>query len=386
MRTRRMISALGLILVLASTSLPGGSPVGAAAVDSDEQWDYVAESVSGQYEPVAGNFAGDFASDIYWYAPGAPVDTLYIGNDGVREWTKVRVEIDDDAVPVVGDFGGDELDDIIWYRAGSGIDRVWIATGGEEVFDTSGTVTLNGTYVPEVLRDWREGKKDRVFWYRAGDGTDPLWIFKPDGSHTVVTEQVRNTLQVVAGDWSGDGVEDLLLYGPGTLPDRVWTSHAGPFTSRSITINGRYQAVAVLGIPFDEVLLFGTGDKPDRYMHNTGSGFQTQPVLLPARGKAYTAGLGAAIVYSPLDFENIVIDDDDTAGSYYLSESRDVGPGHVPLIGNFENDDFLDVFWYGKGTNTDEVWYGHNPDLAEAPFGRHAPDGTDRRPGRANRP
>ena len=93
MRTRRMISALGLILVLASTSLPGGSPVGAAAVDSDEQWDYVAESVSGQYEPVVGNFAGDFSSDIYWYAPGAPVDTLYIGNDGVREWTKVRVAV-----------------------------------------------------------------------------------------------------------------------------------------------------------------------------------------------------------------------------------------------------------------------------------------------------
>ena len=240
--------------------------------------------------------------------------------------------------------------------------------------------------MPEVLRDWREGKKDRVFWYRAGDGTDPLWIFKPDGSHTVVTEQVRNTLQVVAGDWSGDGVEDLLLYGPGTLPDRVWTSHAGPFTSRSITINGRYQAVAVLAIPFDEVLLFGTGDKPDRYMHNAGSGFRTQPVLLPARGKAYTAGLGAAIVYSPLDFENIVIDDGDTAGSYYLSDSRDVGARPRPPDRELRERRLPRRVLVRQGHQHRRGLVRPQPDLAEAPAGRQAPDGTDRRAGRAIRP
>jgi hypothetical protein len=301
---------------------------------------------------------------VYWYAPGTGTDTLYIGNDGNRTFTKVQVPMDDDAVPVVGDFGGDELDDILWYRAGSGTDRLWIATGDEDVFDTSRTETLNGTYKPEVLRDWRSGKKDRIFWYRAGDGTDPLWIFAADASHTVVTEQVRNTLQVVPGDWSGDGVEDLLLYGPGTLPDRVWTSHAGHFTSKSISINGRYQAVAVLGVPFDEVLLFGTGDKDDRFLHNSGSGFQIESVYLPARGRAATAGIGAAVVYSPLDPENIVISDGASADTFYLSDTHDVGAGKVMLIGNYENDDFLDILWYGPGTAHDELWYGHNPDLA----------------------
>jgi hypothetical protein len=363
MRMRPTSWAAALALLLVAASLPGGPPAGA---ESDEQWDYTALAVSGHYEPLGGDFAGDFASDIYWYAPGSGTDTLYIGTAGERVWTKRQFPMNDDAVPVVGDFGGDVHDDILWYRPGPSTDRLWIATGDSELFDTTRTVTLNGDYRPEVLRDWRDGKKDRVFWYRPGEGTDPLWIFKPDATFTTVTSQIRNTLQVVPGDWSGDGVEDLLLYGPGSLPDRVWTSHAGAFTSKAITINGRYQAVTVLALPYDEVVLFGTGAKEDRYLHNSGSGFQIQPIFLPARGKAVSAGIGAAIVYSPLDPENIVVDFDGTAETFLLSESRDVGANKVLLVGNFENDDFFDLLWYGPGPAHDEIWYGHNDELAGA--------------------
>jgi hypothetical protein len=72
----------------------------------------------------------------------------------------------------------------------------------------------------------------------------------------------------------------------------------------------------------------------------------------------------AAVVYSPLDPENIVISDGASADTFYLSDTRDVGAGKVMLIGNYENDDFLDILWYGPGTSHDELWYGHNPDLA----------------------
>src|SRR5215211_2219518 len=118
MRTRRTAPALVLALAMATGSLVGSPTAGA---ESDGQWDYTLLSINGTYEPVSGDFAGDFATDVYWYAPG------------------------------------------------TGTDRLWIATGDEDVFDTSRTETLNGTYAPEVLRDWRSGKKDRIFWYRPGD-------------------------------------------------------------------------------------------------------------------------------------------------------------------------------------------------------------------------
>ena len=39
------------------------------------------------------------------------------------------------------------------------------------------------------------------------------------------------------------------------------------------------------------------------------------------------------------------------------------------LSGNFENDDFFDLMFYGPGSTADAFWYGHNPDLAGARAG-----------------
>jgi hypothetical protein len=371
MRRRRIMAVLAMALAFSGVGLTGGGPAGA---ESDAIWDYTDLSVSGQYEPFVGDFVGDFSSDIYWYAPGTGLDTIYVGTQGDRTFTKIRFPMDDDAVPVVGDFGGDDHDDILWYRSGPGTDRLWIATGDTDVFDTSRTVTLNGDYRPVVVHDFRSDKQDRVFWYRPGEGTDPLWIFHADATHTTVTEQIRNDLQVIAGDWTGDGVEDLLLYGPGSLPDRVWTSHKGHFSSRAVSVNGRYQVATVAQPQYDEVLFFGTGDKPDVMWHNSSSGFRSEPIYVPARGKPVTAGIGSAIVYSPIDRDDVVISDGTDAAAFYLSDTHDVGPGKVMLVGNFENDDFYDLVWYGPGTASDALWYGHNPDLA----GMSAPAGPSR--------
>ena len=342
-------------VVLALLAGIGASPAPAEA-ETDGVWDYEPASVSGSYEPFVGDFAGDLASDVFWYAPGTGVDTLWIGAEGERTVTKEQFAVDETTlVPVVGDFGGDTHDDIIWYQPGPGVDRLWIATGDETVFDTSRTVTLNGTYRPRVLHDYREGNKDRVFWYRPGDGTDPLWIFDADATYTTVTNQIRSTLQVIAGDWNGDGMEDLLLYGPGSLPDRLWRSRRGPFTSTNLSINGRYQATTVYAVPYDEVLFFGTGDNPDVYWHNSAGGFDSQSIYVPARGKAATAGIGAAIIYNPVGDDDVVIDSGDSAAAYALSDTRDIGSGKVVLIGDFDGDNYTDLIIYGPGAAGDQI-------------------------------
>ncbi|MBX3314588.1 MAG: hypothetical protein KF906_09730 [Actinobacteria bacterium] len=328
-----------------------------AEAESDGTWDYVSYSVSGVYFPIVGNFAGDKASDIYWYAPGAGVDTMYVGNEGSRTFDKVRIPMDEVATPIVGDFAGDDYDDIFWYRAGTAVDRLWVSEDTDDIFDTSITKSVSGTYQPKVLRDWRAEGKDRIFWYRPGDGTDPLWIFDEDGSHRSISQQIRSNLQVIAGDWNGDLVEDLFLYGPGSLPDRVWISHAGPFTSTKVTINGSYEAVPVIGDEYDDVLLYGSGTKPDRYLQNLGGHFRILTTFLPARGYGYSFGMGGAVVYSPADRENALWTDGDSVITTYLSDTRDVGSNKVYGQGDFDGDGFMDILWYGPGTGSDAVWY-----------------------------
>jgi len=383
-REKRWILSVAAALCVAMASF--ASP---AEAESDGTWDYVSLSVTGNYIPIVGNFAGDKASDIYWYSPGTGADTMYIGNEGSRTVAKVRVPMDEVATPVVGDFAGDDYDDIFWYRAGTAVDRLWVSIDSAEIFDTSLTKSVGGTYQPKVLRDWRAEGKDRIFWYRPGSGTDPLWIFDVDGNHRSISQQIQANLQVVPGDYTGDGVEDLLLYGPGSLPDRLWRSHDGPFTSTKLSINGTYQAALVLGEEYDDVVLYGSGTRSDRYLQNDGGSFSTLSIHLPARGTATSVGLGLTVVYSPSDRENAVVEvSDDVVVTSYLSDTRDVGPNKILRPGDFDGDGFADLLWYGPGTGSDSYWYGvgaeesgaaaRAADAAVAPAGRTKSSGASR--------
>lgn len=372
MRVKRWILPVSAALCAAMASF--ATPAGAV---SDGVWDYVSVSIGGNYKPVVGNFAGDTAEDIYWYSPGSGPDTLYIGNEGSYTVTKVSVPMNEVATPIVGDFAGDEYDDILFYRPGSAVDRLWVSVDDEApVFDTSRTLTVSGTYQPKVLRDWRAGGKDRVFWYRPGSGTDPLWIFNADGSYQSTTHKITSNLQVVPFDWNGDGMEDLLLYGPGSLPDRVWRSQGGAFVVSNLSISGTYQAVVVRGETLDDILLFGSGSRTDKYLQNIGSRFRSEDVYLPARGTAYTVGQGGAVVYSPLDRENILVEEGSTVETFYLSETRNVGANKVFLSGDFNGDEWADLLWYGPGTGSDAYWYADPPDSARMSGAPAAEDGS----------
>src|SRR3954452_11416815 len=102
MEAARALRLLFLAL-LATVAVSAGTANSAG----DAEWDYRSASIDGVYQPLVGDFAGDGADDIFWYAPGEATDVLWIAHAGSRgsdSFTRVRFSVDGDYRPVVGDF------------------------------------------------------------------------------------------------------------------------------------------------------------------------------------------------------------------------------------------------------------------------------------------
>ena len=181
--------------------------------------------------------------------------------------------------------------------------------------------------------------------------------------------EIRTDVAVRAGDWDGDDLDDLLLYGPGTVEDGLWLSgREDGFTEHALEINGEYQPVTIIGAERDGVFLFGPGAAADRYLRSEGSSFTSAPVdSFPTGGVAYGADArGFAFVHSTTTGtrEDGFIVEAGRGRRFKLSESHDIGAGIRPVTGDFDDDGVVDILWYGPGERPDELWYAQSLDPA----------------------
>ena len=185
-------------------------------------------------------------------------------SDGSRLDGRVRGLAQDwFAYPVVGDFTGDGADDMYWVRPGGATESWWDfdPTPGHGL---SRTVRSPGNSVADdrvpVAGDFDGDGVDDILWYGAGPRPDVLWRFRRDGGHSTHQVVVSGTFVPLAGDFDGNGVDDILWYGPGSSPDVVWHFRRdGTRFSRPLSIAGWFTGVVgdFDGNAVDDIVWYG---------------------------------------------------------------------------------------------------------------------------------
>lgn len=192
-------------------------------------------SVGGSYVPVVGDFDGNGTDDVLWYGTGPAPDSVWYFSTN-RTFTSKSVSMPlITGRPLVGDFTGDGRDDILWYGPGPGADdHLWLSTG--QAF-TSKTITVNGYHEPVVIH--RSGnQRDSVAWVPESGSGATRWDFSSNGTVTSRTLPAAPAgARPHAGDFDGDGDDDVLLYVPGPGADAVWWTESTTATTTAVAIN-----------------------------------------------------------------------------------------------------------------------------------------------------
>jgi hypothetical protein len=228
---------------------PGSAPdriVHISAAGSGTSASSTPKTVNGTFRPFVGDFTGDGIDDIFWYAPGSAADFIWVFKpDGSH--TSVSRNVSGTYRPIVLDADGDQRDDIVWYGPGSVPDSIWYMGPGATVKSTR-TVSIGGDYRTAVGQFGLEGETDQhegiVFYSTTGN--DYLWTFDAAG------KPKSHSLPVLNGDYRplpGQFIEEtygsLFMYGPGSLPEKLYFFGPGPGADVSVgeapQVSGTYR-------------------------------------------------------------------------------------------------------------------------------------------------
>ncbi|MCP4380380.1 MAG: VCBS repeat-containing protein [Hyphomicrobiales bacterium] len=293
-------------------------------------------------------------------------------SDGGATWNWDPITVDsvvDNLRPIVP-ATGPTLESLLWFRGSYFTYRSFITevvglvewSGSAAACATAG-VGIDAAVVP-FAGDFDGDGHDDLFSYGAAHAPDLIGWGLGDGEFRTEHRPVNGTYQALVGDLDGNGVDDVLWYAPGGAKDYIWLFDAsGQMTSARLTVNGYYEPLVgdFSGDGVDDVFWYAPGIAKDYlwFFDRAGSVTSARPTV----NGDYEAFAG--------DFDGDGVDDVfwygpgnardylwyfDSFGNPTGTSSR-VNGQYRPAVGNLDGNAADDIIWYGPGSGTDYAWY-----------------------------
>ncbi|HWJ63990.1 MAG TPA: VCBS repeat-containing protein [Acidimicrobiales bacterium] len=394
MNARRRRTALAVVAAIAALLvLPGAPP--AAAEEPDIP--YFVETSGGALNqdgtgfPIVGHFTDQVLDDILWYRAGPTKESLWTPcPDCAEPFTKKQLpaslQVSGAYEAVVGDFAGDGLDDVYWVNRTSAPDYLWTNTGAG-TFSSKRRDAPPEEANPLVLTDSRSGDgKDDILWTQSTGTRIRLWVFPDDGTGTARTRAwFRQPLgQPLVGDYDGNGAADVLWY-PSITPcrcpvqsaasaiDTLWRrsgSETPAFTATTLNIKGEYAPIVGRfsgeGDGRDDILWIGQfdlccgpwEDRPDSLWEGrSNGGFLASTVSFPSAGGGILLGHDVADTALVFGDGETNVWFDTTSGPVLRPVGSQLPDDTVPVIGRFVDASRDDVFAYYPGPADERLFH-----------------------------
>ncbi|MGH7601019.1 MAG: FG-GAP repeat domain-containing protein, partial [bacterium] len=181
---------------------------------------------------LAGYFNNDDRADVVTFTRGNTGDVFVALSDG-KKFNGTGVKWHDkfcfgDEIPLVGDFNGDGRDDIVTFTRGTSKD-VYVALSNAANAFVGTTVKWHdqfclGSEIP-LVGDFNGDGKDDIATFTRGNSAD-VYVALSNGKNAFVGTAMKWHEQFcfgneipLAGDFNGDGKDDIATFTRGTTAD-----------------------------------------------------------------------------------------------------------------------------------------------------------------------
>lgn len=208
------------------------------------------------YSPISGDFDGDGDTDVFYYhadvnSSGNGPKSPYWRNNGNSTFTSTLFDHTSKGIQgsnessffytmTVGDFDGDGAHDILWYAPTAPGNNVVVWNNGPSLAASTTSTTISGAY-KIFSGDFNADGRTDVFWLNQGTtpaDTDKVWLMNANLSHVEIAANVGDhDFLPVPGDYDADGAVDIYWWHP-TGPDKLWISDSdGTFTDAQVSVD-----------------------------------------------------------------------------------------------------------------------------------------------------